>query len=257
MASPNPVPLSGKTALVIGSAIGIGAAVSRAFAKAGANLIMADFERESGFGLARDIAQETGVGTLFVSIDVRREADFAALMETATARFGRIDIAVNNAGIEGPTGRIHQMDIDDFDNVIATNLRGVWLGMKYQIPHMIEQGGGAIINTSSTASIRAIPSVAVYSASKHGVAGLTKAAALECARDNIRINAVAPGPTRTALLARMSEGRTSLDAIAEKVPLGRVSEPDEIAGAFLWLASEAASFVTGHTMFIDGGLTSI
>ena len=138
---------------------------------------------------------------------------------------------------------------------MGVNLKGVWLGMKYQIPHMLAQGGGAIVNTASSAGVRAIANIAVYSATKHGVIGLTRAAALEVARSNIRINAVAPGSVDTGLLHRMIDGKIELSIIAEQVPMGRISQPQEIAKTILWLCSDAASYVTAQVIVADGGLT--
>jgi len=177
------------------------------------------------------------------------------LVERAAETFGRIHFAFNNAGVEGPYGPIHDISAADFDRVIGVNLKGVWLCLKHELRHMLERGGGAIVNTSSSAGVVSIPQVGVYSASKHAIIGLSKAAALENARANIRINVVAPGPVRTGLLSRMVAGQVDLDTIAESVPVGRISEPAEIAAAVIWLCSSSASFITGHTLVVDGGLT--
>jgi NAD(P)-dependent dehydrogenase (short-subunit alcohol dehydrogenase family) len=186
--------------------------------------------------------------------DVTREADVKAVVEEA-ARGGRIHAAVNNAGIEGGFGPVQDATSDVFDRIISVNLKGIWHGLKYQLPHMIAHGGGAIVNTASSAGIQPIANIAIYTASKHAVVGLTKATALEVARSNIRVNAVAPGPVNTGLLQRMVAGHIDLSVIAESVPMGRISEPPEIAHAIVWLCSDAASYITGHVLVADGGIT--
>jgi NAD(P)-dependent dehydrogenase (short-subunit alcohol dehydrogenase family) len=246
---------TGKTAVVIGGTTGIGRAAAIALADAGANVVVAGLGEAEGREVDAEIRREAGSDALFVEADVTREDDVRHVMERAVERFGRVHVAVNNAGIEGKFGPVQDLSSADFDRIIAVNLKGVWLGLKYQIPHMLEHGGGAIVNTASSAGVTGIANVAVYTASKHGVVGLTKATALELARSNIRVNAVAPGPVDTGLLARMIEGKIDVSVIAESVPMGRVSKPNEIAGAILWLCSDAASFVTGHTLVVDGGLT--
>ncbi len=246
---------TGKTALVVGGTTGIGAAVVVAFAEQGGNVVFAGLESEEGTALAKSISCGRDGSALFVPADVRREADMENLLRAAVDRFGRVHFALNNAGVEGPFGPVQDATEADFDRIIAVNLKGVWLGLKHQIRHMLKNGGGAIVNTSSSAGVMSIPQVAIYSASKHGIIGLSKAAALEQARSGIRINVVAPGPVRTGLLERMVQGHIDLEAIAERVPMGRISEPAEIAQAVLWLWSDAASFVTGQTLVVDGGVT--
>jgi NAD(P)-dependent dehydrogenase (short-subunit alcohol dehydrogenase family) len=247
--------LSGRTALVIGATEGIGRATALAFAAAGANVFAAGLGAERGKTLEAEIRDGGRVGAVFMEADVKREADVRDVVAAASGRFGRIHAAVNNAGIEGRFGPVQDATSEDFDHIIGVNLKGIWLGLKYQIPHMLAHGGGAIVNTSSSAGVQAIANVAIYSASKHGVVGLTKAAALEVARSNIRVNAVAPGPVNTGLLHRMIAGNIDVSVIAEGVPMGRVSEADEIARAIVWLCSDAASFITGHTLVADGGMT--
>jgi NAD(P)-dependent dehydrogenase (short-subunit alcohol dehydrogenase family) len=246
--------LKGKTALVIGATTGIGRAAAVAFGKAGANVALSGLGEAEGREVEAEI-RATGAQALFLEADVTREEDIRDLTKQAVETFGRIHMAVNNAGTEGPFGPVQERTSEDFDKIIGINLKGIFLGMKYQIPHMLEHGGGAIVNTSSSAGVTGIANVAIYTASKHGVVGLTKATALELAKSNIRVNAVAPGPVNTGLLARMIEGKIPVSVIAESVPMGRVSEPHEIAGAIVWLCSDAASFVTGHTLSVDGGLT--
>ncbi|MEJ1963266.1 MAG: glucose 1-dehydrogenase [Gammaproteobacteria bacterium] len=244
----------GKTALVIGGTTGIGRATAVCFAQAGANVVVVGLGAEDG-GQAEAAVRAAGTQGLFIEADVSREAEVRQAMERAVAAFGRIHAAVNNAGIEGRFGPVQDATVEDFDRIIGVNLKGVWLGLKYQIPHMLAQGGGAIVNTSSSAGVTGIPNVALYTASKHGVVGLTKATALELAHSGIRVNAVAPGPVNTGLLHRMISGKIDPSVIAGSVPMQRISEPEETARAIVWLCSDAASFVTGHTLVVDGGLT--
>ncbi len=246
---------SGKTALVFGATSGIGRATAVAFAQAGANVVLAGLGDDQGKAAEAEIRGLGHVDALFIPADVTREADVQAVLEQAEARFGRIHAAVNNAGIECAYGPVQDRTIDEFDRIIAVNLRGVFLGLRHEIPHMLKHGGGAIVNTASQAGLTGLANVAIYTASKHGVVGLTKSAALEVARQNIRINAVAPGPVDTGLLHRMVDGKVPIDAIAEDNPMGRIAAPSEIAEAIVWLCSDAASYVTGHTLAIDGGMT--
>ena len=246
----------GRAALVVGGTTGIGRATVLALAARGARVCFAGLGPDDGRKLA-DEARRIGSGEVeFMEIDVRREADVSALIQLAVSRFGKIDVAINNAGVETPLGPVQDATVHDFDRVIGTNLLGVWLCLKYELRHMLAHGGGAIVNTASTAGITGIAGGALYTASKHAIVGLTKAAALEVAQSNIRINAIAPGPVNTGLLSRMIDGKLSLDDIARRVPMGRISQPEEIARAILWLASDAASYVTGHTLIVDGGLTA-
>ena len=246
---------AGKTALVVGGTTGIGESVVRAFLHSGCNVVFAGIEADVGAALQQSLQNNQEGRVLFVRTDVRIESQVRSLIQSAETQFGRVHFALNNAGYEGPFGPIQDADEADFDRIIGTNLKGVWLGMKYEIKHMLSHGGGSIVNTASSAGVVSIPQVGIYSASKHGIIGLSKAAALEQARAGIRINAIAPGPVNTGLLSRMVEGKITLGAIAELVPMGRISEPAEIAQAVLWLCSEAASYMTGHTLVLDGGLT--
>ena len=246
---------AGKCVLVIGATEGIGRATARAFCEEGANVVIAGLGPDRGQELAQELASASKSEAVYVECDVTHEQEVRSLTEFAVRRFGRIHAAVNNAGTEGPFGPLHERTSEEFDRLLNVNLKGVWLGMKYQIPHMLERGGGAIVNTASSAGVRAIANIALYTASKYGVVGLTKAAALEVARSNIRINAVAPGPVDTGLLHRMVGGHVALSVIAEKVAMGRISKPEEIAQTILWLCSDAASFITAQTIVADGGLT--
>ncbi len=245
---------SGQTALVIGATAGIGRATALAFADAGANVVAAGLGAEEGKSLAAEI-EGRGRAALFIEADVRRESDMDAVMEAAVSRFGRIHAAVNNAGVECTYGPMYELSSEEFDKIIGINLKGVWLGLKRQIPHMLAHGGGTIVNTASTAGITGMANIAVYTASKHGIVGLTKAAALEVGKSNIRINAVAPGPVRTGLLDRMVAGHVEVSAIGASNPMGRISEPEAIASAILYLSSDASSYVLGHVLAIDGGFT--
>lgn len=244
----------GKTALVMGGTAGIGRATALCFASAGANVVISGLGANDGREVEAAV-RAAGVDALFIEGDVSREAEVQQVTARAIERFGRIDAAVNNAGIEGRFGPVHEATAEDFERIIGVNLKGVWLGMKYQIPHMLAKGGGAIVNTASSAGVTGIPNVALYTASKHGVVGLTKATALELAASKIRVNAVAPGPVDTGLLHRMIAGSIDVSVIAGQVPMKRVSAPEETARAIVWLCSDEASFVTGHTLVVDGGLT--
>lgn len=245
----------GATALVIGGTSGIGAATAELFARSGANVVIAGLFGEETVAWAEDLARSTPSTVQLHSTDVTHESQIKSLMEGVEQDFGVVRFAINNAGIEGPFGRTEDMITDDFDRLVSVNMRGIWLGMKYQIQHMRRHGAGSIVNTSSSAGITAIPMVAAYTGSKHGVVGLTKAAALEVAKDSIRINAVAPGPIQTGLLERMVSGKLELSEIAAQVPMGRIAAASEVAQAIAWLASDAASFVTGHALVVDGGMT--
>ncbi len=244
--------MKGKTAFVVGATTGIGRATVLEFAAAGANVVIV------GLGAAEGKAVEAEAGrdkALFIEADVTRLKDIAAAFAKGVERFGRVHMAVNNAGIEGRFGPVQDAEDEDFDRIIGVNLKGIWHGLKVEIPHMLEHGGGAIVNTASSAGVAGIANVALYTASKHGVVGLTKATALELAKSNIRVNAVAPGPVDTGLLHRMIAGKIDVSVIAAGVPMGRVSAPEESARAILWLCSDAASYVTGHTLVVDGGMT--
>jgi NAD(P)-dependent dehydrogenase (short-subunit alcohol dehydrogenase family) len=248
--------LAGRGVLVIGATTGIGRATVLAFAARGARVCFAGQGVEEGNAVAEEARRLGAADVAFMEIDVRRETDIRAVIELAAARFERIEIAINNAGVETRLGPVQDASDEEFERVMGINVRGTWLALKHEIRHMLQHGGGSIVNTASTAGVTGIAGVALYTASKHAIVGLTKAAALELAPSKIRVNAVAPGPVRTGLLSRMLDGKVSIEQIAALVPMARVSEPPEIAEAILWLASDAASYVTGHTLIVDGGLTA-
>jgi NAD(P)-dependent dehydrogenase (short-subunit alcohol dehydrogenase family) len=244
----------GKTALVVGATTGIGRATALAFAAAGARVALAGLGDRDGAEVEAEIGK-LGAEGFFMPADVTREADVKAFVEETERRYGRIHVAVNNAGIECEFGPVHERTQEEFDRLIAVNLRGVFFGLRHQIPHMLRHGGGAICNTASQAGLTGLGAVAIYAASKHGVVGLTKSAALDMAQQNIRINGVAPGPIETGLLHRMVDGKIPMEAIAAQVPMNRVAQPEEVAAAILFLCSDKASYITGHIMAVDGGFT--
>jgi NAD(P)-dependent dehydrogenase (short-subunit alcohol dehydrogenase family) len=244
--------LLGKVALVTGGSSGIGRATSVAFAAEGARVIVADIAVEGGEETVRMIGA-TGGQACFVRADVSRAAEVETMVGRAVERFGRLDCAFNNAGTEGSGALTAEYREEDGDRTLDINLKGVWLCMKHEIPLMLRQGGGAIVNTSSVFGIVAGRGVSAYVASKHGVAGLTKAAALEYAQTGIRINAVCPGAIRTPLLMRHLPDAEAEQRVIAREPVGRMGSPEEVAAAVVWLCSEAASFVTGHTMAVEGG----
>jgi NAD(P)-dependent dehydrogenase (short-subunit alcohol dehydrogenase family) len=246
---------SGKSAIVIGGTTGIGRATALAFVEAGANVYVAGLGKTEGESLVKEVkAKFPKVGIEFEELDVRKATDVAAFHKRAFERFGRIDIAFNNAGIPGKTAPIQELTEADFDAIIGVNLKGVFLGLRHQVPHMIEKGGGAIVNTSSLFGVMGYATTATYCASKWGVLGLTKSVALEVARKNIRVNAICPGSTMTPLLTGMFGGeQAAKDIVLPSLPMGRIADPVEIARLALFLASDGASFITGEGVVIDGG----
>lgn len=246
----------GKIALVTGGGSGIGRQVALAFAREGASVVVADLVTEGGEKTVQMI-KDKGCEAIFVKADVSKAADVEALVQKTVDTFGRLDCAHNNAGIEGKQGLLADTTEEEWDRVININLKGVFLCMKYEIPQMLKQGGGAIVNTSSVAGLLGFQNIAPYTASKHGVAGLTKTAALEYATKGIRINAVCPGVIRTPMIDRFTGGSKEAEAAFTALePVGRLGLPEEIAEAVVWLCSDAASFVTGHPMVVDGGFAA-
>lgn len=249
--------LENKVALITGASKGIGAATARLFAQEGAAVVLASRNAEELAHLEEEI-KASGGEAMTVVTDVADAASVEALVQRTVATYGRLDLAVNNAGVAGGNRPFVEVTEETFDRVIAVNLKGVFLGMKYEIPAMLDRGGGAIVNVSSTVGLVGFGStgagIAPYIASKHGVVGLTKAAALEYARQHIRVNAIAPGTTETSVNERWLADEQARQRVSSGIPLGRVADPSEMAAAILWLCSNAASYVTGVTLPVDGGL---
>ena len=246
---------AGKVAFVTGGANGIGRAAALAFARAGASVVVADVSETQNQETARMI-QDLGGRALAVACDVSRNADIQRALNATVDRFGRLDVAFNNAGIEYTIKPAADVTEEEWNRIIDIDLRGVFLCMKHEIPLMLKQGGGAIVNTSSGAGIKGFKGGAAYVAAKHGVVGLTKAAALDYAKSNIRINAVCPGIIDTPMMDRFSGGTAEgRQGVIAQEPVGRMGTPEEIAATVVWLCSDAASFVVGHAMVVDGGQT--
>ncbi len=244
--------LKNKVALVTGGTSGIGRATVIALSAAGAKVVFSGRRDSEGKETAA-LIHNAGAECLFVRSDVSSEADVKALVQKTIATYGKLDCAFNNAGIDPHTKPLHEQSIEDFDKLMSINVRGLFLCMKYEIQQMLTQGSGAIVNNSSIGGLIAFPGVSPYIASKHAVMGLTRSAALDYAKQGIRINAVNPGLIATAMLDRLSSGST--DDFASTVPMGRLGQSEEIAQAVVFLCSNAASYITGQPLVIDGGYT--
>lgn len=251
--------LKDKVVLITGGAQGIGRATALAFAKSGSRIVIGNRNQAKGEQVVADVEQFGGKA-IFQKTDVTNSNEVAALTALAIERFGRLDVAFNNAGVMHPALPTDQLSDDDFQFVMDVNVRGVWLGMKHQIPAMLSSGGGSIINTSSVLGLTAVPNNSAYVASKHAVLGLTKVAALEYGAKGVRVNAVSPALTNTnmakegLLNGETEEARTqAMKAAMAAHPIGRLAEPEDIAAAVLWLAGESSSFVLGQSITVDGG----
>jgi NAD(P)-dependent dehydrogenase (short-subunit alcohol dehydrogenase family) len=245
--------VEGKVALVTGGGLGIGRAAAQIFAREGAAVVICDVDSRAGEDTLASLRQSGSRGSFFRA-DVSDEAQVASLVRHCTDTFGRLDCALNNAGITGPASPLHHMALEDWSRTLSINLTGVFLCMKHEIPVMQSQGGGAIVNVASGSGVIATPGLAHYCASKHGVLGITKTAAVENARTGIRINAICPGSTDTpALRAAMRQAPQVEKMVMASLPGGRLGRPEEIAEAAVWLCSDRASFVSGESMLIDGG----
>jgi len=255
----NIISLEGKVAIITGAAMGLGASTANIFAKAGAKVVIADFNQEEGLKQAEKI-NKAGGDAFFVKVDVANEKEVEAMVSETVKKYGRLDIAVNNAARTPDDKPLADLDVEQFDGVIAVDLKGVALCMKHELKQFIAQGdGGSIINISSISGIRPQPSNPAYVAAKHGVIGLTKNGALDYAKDNIRINAIAPGAIDTPMLrAALKQFNFEPKAYAKQISmLGRFANADEISHASLWLASDLSSYVTGTIIPVDGGYTAM
>ena len=241
--------------LITGALAGIGRATALAFARQGARLVVSGRRDDAGAALVREL-RELGTEAEFVRADVRQEDDVEALVDRAVARFGRLDIAVNNAGTEGKPGPVIDQTPESYAATFDTNVLGTILSMKHELRVMLAQGAGSIVNLSSTMGSRGAPNASMYTASKHAVEGLTKAAALEAASAGVRVNAIAPGPIETEMLTRFAGSPERKDGLAQGVPMKRIGNPEEIADAIVYIASDKASFITGQVLAVNGGKTA-
>lgn len=246
----------GKVAIVTGGTSGIGRAAAVAYAREGAKVVVAGRRAAEGEETVRLLRAEGGEG-IFVPTDVAQEAQVKNLIGRTLQQFGRLDFAFNNAGIEQTPTPFLEQTVETYNQVMDINVKGVWLSMKYEIPAMLKTGGGSIVNTSSGLGVIGMPGVEIYVASKHAVIGLTKSAALEFGKQGIRVNAILPGVIETEMFQRFAGEKPELRAqLTAMHPIGRIGKSEEIADAAIWLSSSKSSFVTGHSLLVEGGLTA-
>ena len=247
--------MKSRVVLITGALTGIGRATAFAFARSGAHIVISGRHDEAGRELAAALC-DTGAEAEFIRADVRQEDDVRNLLDRAVTRFGRLDVAVNNAGTEGQPGPLSDQTPDGYRAIFDTNVLGTMLSLKHELRVMRPQGSGAIVNLSSIVGHKALPGAPLYVASKHAVEGLTKAAALEAAEFGVRVNAVAPGPIQTGMLDRFAGSVDAKAGLLASLPLKRAGTPDEIARVIMFAASDAASYMTGCVLAVDGGMTA-
>lgn len=247
---------NGEVAIVTGSSSGIGRASAIEFSKEGAKVVVADV-LEKGANETVELIKKNGGEAIFIKCDVSNPKEVEQMVRKTISAFGRLDVAFNNAGIEGEQAYTADCTLENWDRVININLKGIWLCMKYEIPEMIKQKKGAIVNCSSVAGLVGFPAIPAYVASKHGVVGLSKTAALEYAKQGIRVNAICPGVIKTPMIDRFTHGNAEAESQLIKMePVGRMAGPEEVAALAVWLCSDKASFMTGYPYAVDGGFVA-